>query len=58
MAFPGIELNGVTPEEPGVKLTLLRPATVYVALSKAPNEACALQLHAGSSFAANRTGQA
>eukprot|EP00439_Symbiodinium_sp_Y106_P006583 s9606_g1.t1 len=25
-------------EEPGVKLTLLRPATVYVALSKAPNE--------------------
>ncbi|CAE7386155.1 ABCF4 [Symbiodinium sp. CCMP2456] len=32
------EFRKFAPEEPGVKLTLLRPATVYVALSKAPNE--------------------
>ncbi|CAK8997264.1 unnamed protein product [Durusdinium trenchii] len=43
------EQSGTTWKEPGVKLTLQRPATVYVALSKSPNETvsetdCALPL--------------
>ena len=34
-----VGLHFLLRQEQGVKLTLIRPATVYVALSKSPNEA-------------------
>lgn len=34
-----VSLHFLLRQEQGVKLTLIRPSTVYVALSKSPNEA-------------------